>query len=324
MEEEDEGGLGTYLCSRITLASGEKKSISITKGEISDVRKKDELCLVGRLWSEKSTNMEAFKTVLSRVWRTIGNVVFKEIQDNPNFLMQLTTYGGEAFGPLIARFSSSMSLTGRLLRLKWHSHRLPYGYRFMICHFYACLRWWAQRLVNLYMGDLEDVDLAGDGAGWGRYLRIRVRIDLSKPLERWRALHLGDQSYWVTLKYEKRPMFCFFYGKVVHGRLGCPKRQDSRVNAVEDKKQWGTWLRAEVRRQSSQSDRGGRSRRTSTAEGQDSDDGSGDEQQFDHGSSPSTGLPETLGLLTKHVAVRVELFLDIPDLVEEIMYHLRF
>jgi hypothetical protein len=33
------------------------------------------------------------------------------------------------------------------------------------------------------MWQLEEVDLAGDGVGWGRCLRIRVKIDLAKPLE---------------------------------------------------------------------------------------------------------------------------------------------
>jgi hypothetical protein len=75
-----------------------------------------------------------------------------------------------------------------------------------------------------------------------------VHIDLSKPLERGRALHLGGQSYWVMFKYEKLPMFCFFCGRVVHGRLGCPVRRDSNSDAAEEKKDWGTWLRVEVRR----------------------------------------------------------------------------
>lgn len=56
--------------------------ISITEGEIADVRKKGELCLVGRLWSEKNTNKEAFESVLSRIWRMMGSVVFKALQDN--------------------------------------------------------------------------------------------------------------------------------------------------------------------------------------------------------------------------------------------------
>jgi hypothetical protein len=115
------------------------------------------------------------------------------------------------------------------------------------------------------LGRLEDIDLAGDGVGWGRCLRLRVHIDLSKPLERGRALHLGGQSYWVMFKYEKLPMFCFLCGRVVHGRLGCPVRRDSNSHAAEEKKDWGTWLRVEVRRPYYEYEGGGQPRRTRTA-----------------------------------------------------------
>jgi hypothetical protein len=45
------------------------------------------------------------------------------------------------------------------------------------------------------MWQLEEVDLSGDGAGWGRCLQIRVKIDLAKPLERGRGLGLEGKSY---------------------------------------------------------------------------------------------------------------------------------
>lgn len=72
------------------------------------------------------------------------------------------------------------------------------------------------------LGELEDIDVAGEGAGRGRCLRIRVTIDLSKPLEQGRALKVGGKSNWVSFKYEKLPLFCFRCGCVVHGSKGCP------------------------------------------------------------------------------------------------------
>lgn len=56
--------------------------------------------------------------------------------------------------------------------------------------------------IGSSLGELEDVDMAWDGAGWARCLRMRVRIDLIKPLERGRAFKLGDQSHWVSFKYK--------------------------------------------------------------------------------------------------------------------------
>jgi hypothetical protein len=37
--------------------------------------------------------------------------------------------------------------------------------------------------IGASLGELEDVDVAGNGVGWGRCLRLRVSINLSKPLE---------------------------------------------------------------------------------------------------------------------------------------------
>lgn len=71
------------------------------------------------------------------------------------------------------------------------------------------------------LGMLEDVDVAGDGGGWGRCLRIRVNIDLRNPLERERALSLEGKDYWVTFKYERLPHCYFDCGRILHGAQGC-------------------------------------------------------------------------------------------------------
>jgi hypothetical protein len=72
-----------------------------------------------------------------------------------------------------------------------------------------------------------------------------VDIDLSKPLERGRALKLERKSNWVMFKYEKLPMFCFDCGRVIHGGKGCPVPQSSRMHSMTDAKEWGVWLRAD-------------------------------------------------------------------------------
>jgi hypothetical protein len=61
------------------------------------------------------------------------------------------------------------------------------------------------------------------------------------------------------------PCFAFFCGRVVHGRTGCPVRRDSTLRAAEEKKEWGTWLRVEVRRPNFQYDGSEQARRTRTA-----------------------------------------------------------
>lgn len=73
------------------------------------------------------------------------------------------------------------------------------------------------------LGVLEDMDLASDGGGWGRSLRLRVNIFLRNPLERGRAL-----DYWESFKYERLPLFCFNCGRILHGVKGCMVKKSQR------------------------------------------------------------------------------------------------
>jgi hypothetical protein len=70
------------LCSKISLTDREKVGISVTEGDVDTAKGYGGRCLVGKVWAEKVVNKEAFQTVLSRLWRTVEGVVFKEVQDN--------------------------------------------------------------------------------------------------------------------------------------------------------------------------------------------------------------------------------------------------
>jgi hypothetical protein len=71
-----------HLCKKISLTDRERIGISISEGEVSEAKTLGDSCLVGKIWAEKAVNKEAFKTVLSGLWRTVGRVIFKEIEDN--------------------------------------------------------------------------------------------------------------------------------------------------------------------------------------------------------------------------------------------------
>jgi hypothetical protein len=49
----------------------------VTKGEGAIRREVGSRCLVGKLWADRLANKEAFKTILSRIWRIVGTVVSK-------------------------------------------------------------------------------------------------------------------------------------------------------------------------------------------------------------------------------------------------------
>ena len=55
----------------------------------------------------------------------------------------------------------------------------------------------------------------------GNFLRIRVGVNVTKPLNRGRKVLDNDEEVWVSFKYEKMPNFCYWCGMVSHDAKEC-------------------------------------------------------------------------------------------------------
>ncbi|KAK9032732.1 hypothetical protein V6N11_056988 [Hibiscus sabdariffa] len=76
----------------------------------------------------------------------------------------------------------------------------------------------------------------------GDFLRIRVQVDIKKPLRRCVLFgnSLGKQPSPCLLRYECLPRFCFFCGMVGHELSTCVVKP---TNLAVKKIQYGSWLR---------------------------------------------------------------------------------
>jgi hypothetical protein len=48
----------------------------------------------------------------------------------------------------------------------------------------ACMGKETGQKIGASVGEVEEVDVHDNDPGWGEYLRVKIRLDLSKPLER--------------------------------------------------------------------------------------------------------------------------------------------
>jgi hypothetical protein len=231
------------------LSEGERIEITINETDIADLRGRSERCLLGRLMSDRRIQKEAFKTLMSRLWKTVETVTFKEIQDNL-WLLEFSN-----------REDKGRVLEGRpwlfdrsLLVLKEIDENTPPSLmEFSNALFWVqlhdmpltCMNREVGMRIGRSLGVVEDIDVTGDGVGWGRSLRIRVSIDITKPLERGRAIVLNGKSIWISLKYEKLPQFCYHCGRIYHADKACPNKSSFRINEEGPARPWGVWLRAD-------------------------------------------------------------------------------
>ncbi|CAO2815949.1 unnamed protein product [Amaranthus hypochondriacus] len=78
------------------------------------------------------------------------------------------------------------------------------------------------------------------------FRRVRVLMDVSKPLKRYQMIRVqSEKNIKITLKYERLPFFCFLCGLLSHTEKDCSNVMD------EDKEagyRWGLDIRASPRK----------------------------------------------------------------------------
>lgn len=100
--------------------------------------------------------------------------------------------------------------------------------------------------VGNYIGNFVESDNNNFVGVWREYLRVRVTIDLNKPLKRRMELRKSQDVWcWVNFRYEGVPTFCFIYGMIGHGEKFCEKMFDATMEEIE--KPYGVWMKAEPR-----------------------------------------------------------------------------
>ena len=100
------------------------------------------------------------------------------------------------------------------------------------------------KLIGGGLGHVMEVDY--DGIGWDKSARLKVMLDVTKPLRRIQQIRSKEGNVAVIeIKYERLPDFCYVCGKLGHIERDCLSLSEE--DRDEDK-QWGSWLRASPRR----------------------------------------------------------------------------
>ena len=95
------------------------------------------------------------------------------------------------------------------------------------------------------LGEMEEVDIPTRGNILGKCIRVRVKIDITQPLCCGRLVKFGGPSLtWVSFRYERLPIFCYWCGKLNHDERDCGVWIFSKGSLQQKDQQYGAWLRA--------------------------------------------------------------------------------
>lgn len=102
----------------------------------------------------------------------------------------------------------------------------------------------AARKIGNTIGDFIEWENDRYSTIWGNSIRARIKIDISKPLQRGFMLKtegVGEEC-WVTLRYERLSDLCFSCGIISHAAKECNElRTSEEVN--KSSFEYGSWLK---------------------------------------------------------------------------------
>ncbi|TXG73942.1 hypothetical protein EZV62_002521 [Acer yangbiense] len=206
-------------------------------------------CLVGKVLSRKKINIEAFRNTIGQIWGTMGLLEIEVIADNL----------------FVFHFQSLADREMVCARGPWHFDRClivlvkPQGLGEISKLSFNFVEFWVQvhnipiicmtgkiaRLIFNSIGPVIDFPMETKNY-WGKFLRAKIRVDISKPLKRGVVIGLEENGVQITaaLKYERLSDFCYVYGLIGHTIRECMDDEGCQKLMSGSEPKYGAWLRA--------------------------------------------------------------------------------
>jgi hypothetical protein len=235
----------TRLWGNFSLDEGETTELEIQPRLVVNQVARGKCCLVGKLIADHFVGKDVIKRSLIKGWRLSEQVAFKVLGDNL-FLLEfekeedkIRVFKGRPWFFEESIFAIE-DFDGLSSPAEVVFEKVAFWVRMLNLPL-ACMGKEVGLQIGATMGEVEEVDTDEDGVGWGKFLRVRIRLDVTKPLARGRMIRLLGKQVLITFQYEKLPWYCLDCGRISHGNGGCDQKSGVRDKGSE--KQYGTWLR---------------------------------------------------------------------------------
>ena len=234
------------LWKKLSLSEEEEAGFELPK--ITGIQK---ALLAGKFLTHRSVNREAVYRTFKPLWRTRKPFCIHDVYENK----------------LVFEFENEMDLERVLESEPWtyDKHlilfqRIDNTTTISSLSFSKCSFW--VQIHNLpiksmtpelglsigsSIGKVVRVVDSDEKGSIGRSLRVRVSIDVNKPLSRGRKIwENGVVTGWASFRYERLPNFCYWCGSLMHEDRDCDFWLGMKDKVSFDKKQFGPWMRAEM------------------------------------------------------------------------------
>ncbi|KAK1607789.1 hypothetical protein QYE76_031462 [Lolium multiflorum] len=234
------------MFSHLELNDEELDEVVISVEEAKEYQKAGRWLAIGRVLTTRNFSAEALFAKMKIVWNLSRDPICREVGENL-FTFQMHCLGDwkkvvhqgpwtfRGWGVLIEDYdglSNPESVTFDGMYVWAQIHGIPELYR-------------KQNIVDdlsRKIGLVRETQLSPKLFFEGNYVRVRVRIIVTKALMRFVTLTLPEGKKRLMVKYEKIPYYCKHCGMLGHNHEECGDG-----DWEEKQLQWGTWLLASRR-----------------------------------------------------------------------------
>jgi hypothetical protein len=202
----------TNMWQNLKLSEEEDIDVVIRKHVIEGVVARGNACLIGKLISDCVIGKDTLGSTLVRGWKPKGSISFRVLGKNL-FLVDYEYYSDKARvlkgRPWVYEGSlfSIEDFDGATPPSKIPFEKAAFWVR-MFNMMLACMGRDVGYQIGSTMGVVEEVETDAEGIGWGTYLRLKVKIDLTKPILRGRHIKLLGKKVSVgEFSIQKAPTF---------------------------------------------------------------------------------------------------------------------
>lgn len=236
--------------AELDIENEENEELTFEEG-VEEEHNRFELCLVGRFLTEKNINVRAMKSKMADLWKPAMGISIKDLKPGI-FLFQF--YHKEDMNWALDKgpwtFDNALLVLSSI-RTGEDPVKIPlFEVEFWVQIYELPVGLMTEAVgkqLGNFFGTFIQYDATNNSRIWREFMRIRIKLDVRKPLKRKKKILKKDRSeVMVHCKYEKLGDFCFVCGLLSHTERFCKKKLESSTSSGG--KEWGQWLRAPPRR----------------------------------------------------------------------------